>query len=341
MSGLTIAQGNINLRIDGDNSGGGILNSGRLTVVDCTVTGNRDSIAGGGGISNVGNLSLTGCAIWGNAATQAGEFNNVGGGITNTGTISIINCTISGNVVEGAGGGLYNAGTATITSATIAGNQANPIMGSIGGGGVANDTRANANASVTMLNTIVSNNRSTGAGPDYLGVFISQGYNLIGNTADTGITGNTLGNQLNVSPQLLALQNNGGTTFTHALRLSSPAIDKGNSGGLTTDQRGFPRPQDSPQVPNAPRGDGADIGAYEAPPLPPIEIVSITQLPNTDILLICKGVPNFAHHIEASPDLIAPFASIGTVVADSNGNFQFEDPNAGLFEQRFYRLTFP
>ena len=60
------------------------------------------------------------------------------------------------------------------------------------------------------------------------------------------------------------MQNNGGPTFTHALLLGSPAIDKGESSGSTTDQRGFGRRKDIPALANAPGGDGADIGAFES-----------------------------------------------------------------------------
>ena len=57
------------------------------------------------------------------------------------------------------------------------------------------------------------------------------------------------------------LQNNGGTTETHALLLGSPAIDHIpvadctdlDGVPITTDQRGVARPQ----------GAGCDIGAYE------------------------------------------------------------------------------
>ncbi len=62
---------------------------------------------------------------------------------------------------------------------------------------------------------------------------------------------------------LAALANNGGPTPTHALTAGSVAIDNGNSGGLATDQRGFLRINDLPGIPNAPTGDGADIGAFE------------------------------------------------------------------------------
>jgi hypothetical protein len=63
------------------------------------------------------------------------------------------------------------------------------------------------------------------------------------------------------------LQDNGGPTFTRALRSGSPAIDKG-SANSRADQRGFPRPYDDPDIINPIPGDGSDIGAFEvqAPP---------------------------------------------------------------------------
>jgi hypothetical protein len=56
---------------------------------------------------------------------------------------------------------------------------------------------------------------------------------------------------------------NGGFTLTHALLPGSPAIDQGNSFGIRTDQRGDERPFNNPLAPNAPGGDGSDIGAFE------------------------------------------------------------------------------
>ena len=65
------------------------------------------------------------------------------------------------------------------------------------------------------------------------------------------------------SPRLGPLQNNGGSTQTHALLVGSPAIDiiKAEPNGvicplgLITDQRGMPRPNN--------HGNACDIGAYE------------------------------------------------------------------------------
>ena len=107
----------------------------------------------------------------------------------------------------------------------------------------------------------------------------SRGHNLIGNTQ--GGSGFVSSDLLNVNPLLGPLRNNGGPTPTMAPSPNSPAIDKGNSFGLTTDQRGAPRPFDFPSIPNASGGDGSDVGAFElgrpllsATSIPPGVVVS-------------------------------------------------------------------
>jgi hypothetical protein len=69
-----------------------------------------------------------------------------------------------------------------------------------------------------------------------------------------------------LNPLLDLLQDNGGWTPTMALLPGSPAIDQGKGIGLTTDQRGLPRPYDSPAVTNAAGGNASDIGAFEINP---------------------------------------------------------------------------
>jgi hypothetical protein len=77
-------------------------------------------------------------------------------------------------------------------------------------------------------------------------------------------------------------------------------------------------------------------------PLPPVlKILSITKLANGHIMLTGLGAPNQVNSIQASPDLLERFTSLGTVVPDSAGAFQFEDQDAGTFTQRFYRLAYP
>ena len=89
----------------------------------------------------------------------------------------------------------------------------------------------------------------------------SRGYNL--ESANTcGFT--ATGDRPNANPLLGPLQNNGGSTLTHAPRFGSPTMDAANNATCpATDQRGVARPIDG-------NHDGSavcDIGAYEAPPL--------------------------------------------------------------------------
>ena len=94
----------------------------------------------------------------------------------------------------------------------------------------------------------------------YSGSIVSNGYNL---SSDGTCPFNGPGDLQNTDPKLGPLQNNGGPTFTQALLAGSPAIDAGNPNGctdgngilLTTDQRGYPRPEKP--------GGRCDIGAYE------------------------------------------------------------------------------
>jgi hypothetical protein len=65
-----------------------------------------------------------------------------------------------------------------------------------------------------------------------------------------------------MDPRLEALADNGATTQTMAPVPGSPVIDRGNSGGVTTDQRGKPRPFSSGVTPPL-GGDSSDIGAVE------------------------------------------------------------------------------
>ncbi len=303
ISGLTIANGS---SLSND-FGGGIYNSGTLTVLNCTVSGNSTSGTGdkGGGIYNGGTAFITNSVISGNFtdagfgsgggiysdgismtitnSTISGNSAKAGNGIFNTGGgMAIINSTVSGNSANnGVGGGIYNftGGTMEITNSTVSGNSNVTVGGVENNGGtmiITNSTISGNSGStvnvggienepggtVNVRNTIIAGNTNN----DFVGTLTSQGYNLIGNTSGTIITGTPTGNQLNVDPHLGPLQDNGGPTFTQALLSGSPAIDGGSFIGLHTDQRGFTRPVDNPAIPNATSGDGSDIGAFEVQP---------------------------------------------------------------------------
>jgi choice-of-anchor C domain-containing protein len=83
------------------------------------------------------------------------------------------------------------------------------------------------------------------------GVFRSLGHNLFSDAPGFSFGPSDL---INTDPVLAPLADNGGPTMTMALLPGSPAIDAGVSvPGVTTDQRGIPRPQ----------GSAPDIGAFE------------------------------------------------------------------------------
>jgi hypothetical protein len=274
ISGLTIANGNANF-------GGGIANTGTLTIKDSTLSSNT-AAAYGGGIYNTGLLTIINSTLDSNSGSQERETGAGGGAIYNAGTLnvtsstlmnnmcgggwssgggiynnsgatsSVVNSTLSGNYAP-VGGGVYNAGALSIRSSTITTNSA-----SVGGGIY---TTADSSATLDMRNTILAGNTVTiqaGTGRDLYGTLTASGYNLIGNTSGGGGYAST--DRLNVNPRLGPLQDNSGPTFTHALLSGSPAIDAGdNTGAPATDQRGLPRIVDGNQ-------DGTptiDIGAYE------------------------------------------------------------------------------
>jgi hypothetical protein len=224
-------------------TGGGVYNAGTLTVNRSTLSGNTAAY-GGGGIENLSTVTVNNSTLTGNSAP-------FGGGVVNDGTLSINNSTISGNssLTGGSGGGLYNLAshTLTINNSTLAGNSADS-----GGGAISNSGTA------VLQNTIVTDSPSGG---NCSGTVTSKGYNL---SSDTTCNFNNTGDLNNTDPKVEPLGNYGGPTQTIALREGSPAIDAGNPNGCTnsrgqllkTDQRGAPRPDKEDS-------GGCDMGAFE------------------------------------------------------------------------------
>jgi hypothetical protein len=126
ITGLTFTRG----RQGGED--GGIDNHGRLTLRDSVVRGASARSHGGrqpfygGGIYNTGTLTVERSTISQNHAGACG------GGIYNTGTATIERTTISGNDAK-SGGGIGNEGTLTLVRSTVTGNYA-----TLGAGGIAN-----------------------------------------------------------------------------------------------------------------------------------------------------------------------------------------------------------
>ena len=295
LTGLTVTDGN-------SGTGGGILNgSGRLTLTRVAVVGNEaveesvDAATGtGGGIYSLGPLDLhesvvsenDAVAIDGSSETAAG-----GGGVFVREKLTIDRSTISGNsvealggsgTIEASGGGIYalddvkidrstisgnsviaeGAGTALATGGGVSGSKGELTSVTITGNSVSAAESFGANLhlpdSPVVRNTLVSDPR--GNGESCFGTYVSGGYNLDEDGSCEFGEGSDLAA---VIAGLGPLADNGGPTPTHALLAGSIAIDRGNSFGATTDQRGFPRPSDFPAISNKEGGDGSDIGAFE------------------------------------------------------------------------------
>jgi CSLREA domain-containing protein len=267
-------------------TGGGIYNNfNSLTLIDCTLSGN--STVGGLGGSGSDAFDNFPDDTGGNGGSGGP---GTGGGVCNNGVLNVTNCTFSGNSGAGGaggsggngygdgpgapggpggtgtGGGLANLNNLHLVSSTLSLNSLSAGSGGPGGtgrpgtapsgptgtaqgGGLQSTTTAN-----TIQNSLIAGNTSPTA-PDCSGTCTSHGYNLLG--IDNGATGFTsTGDQAGTSgsalnPALAPLQFRGGPVPTMPLLPGSPAIDKGNSAGLLTDERSRPRPFDFLSVANA------------------------------------------------------------------------------------------
>ena len=245
--------------------GGGIAGQA-VQVLTSTISGNSTAGLGayGGGIGAYGNISVTNSTITGNTTTGNTLYGyylsraSHGGGVASyAGNITLTNSTVSGNSVTGGGalgGGLAAfQGAVVARHSTIAYNVTGGILAPLGG--------------ITLDHTIVAEN--TGAAQIETLALIDAAYSLLGNIAGltasqvSGITSGP-GNIVDVDPLLGQLQNNGGSTATHALLTDSPAIDAGNpafAAPPALDQRGtgFDRVRDG----NGDTVSRVDIGAFE------------------------------------------------------------------------------
>ena len=142
ISGVTIRHGNTT------SNGGGIQNSGTLTLTDSTVSGNTAATNHGGGIwNNLGiTLILTGSTVSGNTAHLSS------GGIISDGTLILTDSTVSGNAANSNDGGISNSGTLTLTDSTVSGNTASK------GGGIFD------NRTLTVTGSTINSNVASGNG---------------------------------------------------------------------------------------------------------------------------------------------------------------------------------
>ena len=205
-------------------SGGGINNSGTLTLTNSTVSGNWAPIpcihyfvfcqisagtALGGGIYNSGALTVNNSIISGN---QAGSYCNAnpcsafGGGIYNRGTLMIIrNSTLAGNSAGtacstslscsvGVGGAFYTSGgKVTLNNSTVTGSSAYRCSGVCGGTGGA---IVNGGGNLAVNNSTVSGNS---AGGIFSGGTATLQNSIIANNSGTNCGGTITSDGYNLS----------------------------------------------------------------------------------------------------------------------------------------------
>lgn len=240
--------------VDRKVSGGGISNdagdagTASLTINNSIISENNHGSGGtanfGGGIYNYGingnaTLTVNNSTLSGNESFQGGGLFNDGGVPGGNAVVTINNSTFSGNYADQYAGGIMNEGnegghaTVTVTNSTFAANSScncNFFAGAIFNDG----NREPGGALLEMANTIFKGGPTNPRNIDNQGgVVISDGYNL---TNDAGVLNtnggigdfNAPGDQINTDPILGPLQDNGGSTLTHALLPGSPAIDAGD-----------------------------------------------------------------------------------------------------------------
>jgi hypothetical protein len=216
---VTILNSRLTGNSDGQGDGGGAISIGSfktpggVTVINSTISGNSSGAGGGIGIS-YGGVTLVNSTISGNSA------GDVGGGISNaSGGVQVINSTISGNSAGKIGGGIASSGGVHLTNSTISGNSAGSaggiyyVQGQYPYTNEISNTIFNAGA----LGENIVNNGAT---------VTSHGYNLSSDDGGGLLIGP--GDQINTSPLLGPLQDNGGPTLTHLPMPGSPAIDAGD-----------------------------------------------------------------------------------------------------------------
>ena len=279
-------------------AGGAIrsTSSGTLTMSQSTLSGNSTTGIGarGGAIfASFGAVTVSQSTLSGNFTTGVAAL---GGAIyAIAGAVTVSQSTLSGNSTVGvsADGGAIVAGfgAVTVSQSTLTGNHVN--LGQ--GGGI-----FSVASPVTIQNSIVAGNTDDGTAPDVRqspSDALTVSRSLIGDNTGTDLTeaqtadgsGNFIGSSTGggiIDPLLGTLQNNGGSTFTHAVRVGSLALNSGDNTLIPLDSLDLDiNLNTAEQVPFDQRGVGfaridggtVDMGAFERDTTVPTVAITLSD----------------------------------------------------------------
>jgi hypothetical protein len=271
--------------------GAALAANGALTVTGSTITDNAATAAGGkaiaGGLGS-GQAASVADSIVARNTVSGGPVTTAGGGIASTAQVTVANSTVTENTANGTnafGGGILadgqseNVDALTLAYADVTANSSpnganlaiaaippTPMSSTRGPSfGVAAGQVHKAQVSQTLIpfGSVIAAPAGGGTNCTGFAATTSQGYNLADDAScNLAGVGDTQGAGAN--PRLGPLANNGGATATLLPDPTSPLLDaipiascqNGAATGITTDQRGVPRPQ----------GSGCDTGAVEVVP---------------------------------------------------------------------------
>ena len=186
-----------------DNSGTAISNTGRVVILNSTLSGNSAGQGERGGGIKTGDVKNPGSSATIINRDDSGNSANEGGGISNCyGLVTVENSTISSNSAKSVGGGFSNCGGLELANCTLSGNSAPTGFG----GGI------HSGGAVEIRNTIFN---AGALGENIVndgGTVTSHGYNI--SSDDGGGHLNGPGDQINTDPRLGPLRNHGGPTLT-------------------------------------------------------------------------------------------------------------------------------
>jgi len=211
VTGQTVSISGLTIRNGQGGEGGGILNAdtATLSIINSTLSGNTAGF--GGGVFNSGTLIIINSTFSSNMASEGGGIYNSGSGM-----LTITNSTFSGNAASETGGGVFNIGTLQLANSTVSDNSAAFLAG-----GILNFNNLEIGSTILDRGDSGVSIYSNGDG-----LVTSLGYNISSDDGSGILTGP--GDQTNTDPMLGPLQDNGGSTFTHALLPGSPAVNAGD-----------------------------------------------------------------------------------------------------------------